>query len=60
MKQTTDKDKNVLKDISFKYVELNILKEKDKNINPEEIFSKMSSYMTDLNKNKLVLNYIKN
>jgi len=59
MKQTTDKDKNVLKDISFKYVELNILKEKDKNINPEEIFSKMSSYMTDLNKNKIVLNYIK-
>lgn len=58
-KQSTDKDKNVVKDVSFKYVELHIQKEHDKIINPEQLFTKMSTYVTDLNKNKIKLKYTK-
>ena len=58
-KQLKDKDQNVIKDLVFKYVEINIIKENQKVIDPEIIFDQMTVFVTNANKDNVRLKYIK-
>ena len=54
-----DKEKKTTKTITMKYIELNILKVKNKQIDTELIIDKMVKYLNESKKNLITLKYIK-
>lgn len=58
-KKVTDIEGKLTKDVTLKYVQFNILKNKEKNIEPLEIIDKIINYVDEMNKDYVELNYIK-
>ena len=58
-KKVSDSEGKITRDVTLKYIEFNILKELNKQIEPLEIIDKIKNYVSDLKKDKIKLYYYK-